>query len=77
MLEVDEKEEGKVQENEDEEDDLKQSERDREEEEKKKEDALWASFLGDVGQKPKAAATQATRADKVPGSPFAEGTWGG
>lgn len=77
MLEVDEKEEGKVQENEDEEDDLKQSERDREEEEKKKEDALWASFLSDVGQKPKAAATQATRADKVPGSPFAEGTWGG
>ncbi|NP_001001189.2 craniofacial development protein 1 [Gallus gallus] len=65
VLEVDEKEEGKAQENEDEEDDLKQSEKDREEEEKKKEDALWASFLSDVGQKPKAAATQATHADKA------------
>ncbi|XP_021264693.1 craniofacial development protein 1 [Numida meleagris] len=65
VLEADEKEEGKAQENEDEEDDLKQSERDQEEEEKKKEDALWASFLSDVGQKPKAVATQATRADKT------------
>ncbi|XP_015263745.1 PREDICTED: craniofacial development protein 1 [Gekko japonicus] len=33
----------------------------KEEEKKKKEDALWASFLSDVGQKPRAAATdQAT-----------------
>ncbi|XP_065589513.1 craniofacial development protein 1 [Cyrtonyx montezumae] len=62
VLEADEKGEGKAQENEDEEDDLKQSERDREEEEKKKEDALWASFLSDVGQKPKAAAAQADKA---------------
>ncbi|XP_072202942.1 craniofacial development protein 1 [Excalfactoria chinensis] len=65
MLEVDEREEGKAQENKEEEDDLKQSERDHEEEEKKKEDALWASFLSDVGQKPRAAATQAVHADKA------------
>lgn len=66
MLEPDEKEEGKAQENEEEEgDNLKQVEEDREEEEKKKEDALWASFLSDVGQKPKVAV--ATQADKVPG----------
>lgn len=67
MLEPDEKEEGKAQESEEEEeeDNLKQAEKDREEEEKKKEDALWASFLSDVGQKPKAAV--ATQADKVPG----------
>ncbi|OXB54211.1 hypothetical protein ASZ78_013972 [Callipepla squamata] len=62
VLEADEKGEGEARENEDEEEDLKQSERDREEEEKKKEDALWASFLSDVGQKPKAAATQADKA---------------
>ncbi|KFP00009.1 Craniofacial development protein 1, partial [Calypte anna] len=44
-----------------------QVERNREEEEiKKKEDALWASFLSDVGQKPKAAAaTQVTPAKKA------------
>ncbi|XP_015729312.1 craniofacial development protein 1 [Coturnix japonica] len=65
VLEGNEGEEGEAQEHEEEEDDLKQSERDREEEEKKKEDALWASFLSDVGQKPRAAATQATPADKA------------
>lgn len=66
VLEPDEKEEEKAQESEEEEEDnLKQAEKDREEEEKKKEDALWASFLSDVGQKPKAAV--ATQADKVPG----------
>ncbi|XP_040426873.1 craniofacial development protein 1 [Cygnus olor] len=66
VLEPDEKEEGKAQENEEEEgDNLKQVEEDREEEEKKKEDALWASFLSDVGQKPKVAvATQADKAEE-------------
>ncbi|KAL8194676.1 UNVERIFIED_CONTAM: hypothetical protein K2H54_028857 [Gekko kuhli] len=37
----------------------------KEEDKKKKEDALWASFLSDVGQKPRAAATdQATCVQK-------------
>lgn len=37
----------------------------KEEEKKKKEDDLWASFLSDVGQKPRAAATdRATCAQK-------------
>ncbi|KAM6409171.1 craniofacial development protein 1 [Rhynochetos jubatus] len=70
LLEPDEKEEEKAQPNEEEEeeevDDVEQVERNREEEEKKKEDALWASFLSDVGQKPKAvAATQVTQAKKA------------
>lgn len=71
MLEPDEKEEEKAQQNgeeqkEEEVDSVEQVERSREEEEKKKEDALWASFLSDVGQKPKAAAaTQVTQIKKV------------
>lgn len=75
LLEADEKEEEKAQQNgeepkEEEVDDVEQIERRREEEEKKKEDALWASFLSDVGQKPKAvAATQGTQIKKVRGHP--------
>lgn len=75
LLEADEKEEEKAQQNgeepkEEEVDDIEQIERRREEEEKKKEDALWASFLSDVGQKPKAvAATQGTQIKKVRGHP--------
>ncbi|RMC09147.1 hypothetical protein DUI87_14154 [Hirundo rustica rustica] len=68
LLEPDEKEEEKAQQNgeEEEEDNVEQIERSREEEEKKKEDALWASFLSDVGQKPKAAAaTQVTQIKKA------------
>uniref|UniRef100_A0A8D0F2Y8 Craniofacial development protein 1 n=3 Tax=Strigidae TaxID=30459 RepID=A0A8D0F2Y8_STROC len=69
LLEPDEKEEEKAQQNEEEEeevDNVEQVERNREEEEKKKEDALWASFLSDVGQKPKAGATtQVTQAKKA------------
>ncbi|XP_036246393.1 craniofacial development protein 1 [Molothrus aeneus] len=71
LLEADEKEEEKAQQNgeeqkEEEVDDVEQIERRREEEEKKKEDALWASFLSDVGQKPKAvAATQGTQIKKT------------
>ncbi|XP_064526743.1 craniofacial development protein 1 [Pseudopipra pipra] len=67
LLEPDEKEEEKAQQNGEEEvDNVEQVERSREEEEKKKEDALWASFLSDVGQKPKAgAATQGTQAKKA------------
>lgn len=74
MLEPDEKEEEKAQQNgeeqkEEEVDNVEQVERSREEEEKKKEDALWASFLSDVGQKPKAvAATQVTQIKKVTGA---------
>uniref|UniRef100_A0A8B9P9J8 Craniofacial development protein 1 n=1 Tax=Apteryx owenii TaxID=8824 RepID=A0A8B9P9J8_APTOW len=68
LLEPGEKEEEKAQQNNEEEevDNLKQAERDREEEEKKKEDALWASFLSDVGQKPKVlTATQVTQTSKA------------
>ncbi|XP_025947297.1 craniofacial development protein 1 isoform X5 [Apteryx rowi] len=68
LLESGEKEEEKAQQNNEEEevDNLKQAERDREEEEKKKEDALWASFLSDVGQKPKVlTATQVTQTSKA------------
>ncbi|KAM6325048.1 craniofacial development protein 1 [Podargus strigoides] len=70
LLEGDEKEEEKAQQNKEEEeeeaDNVEQVERNREEEEKKKEDALWASFLSDVGQKPKAGATtQVTQAKKA------------
>uniref|UniRef100_A0A8C8A972 Craniofacial development protein 1 n=1 Tax=Otus sunia TaxID=257818 RepID=A0A8C8A972_9STRI len=69
LLEPDEKEEEKAQQNEEEEeevDNVEQMERNREEEEKRKEDALWASFLSDVGQKPKAGATtQVTQAKKA------------
>nr|XP_025963177.1 craniofacial development protein 1 [Dromaius novaehollandiae] len=69
LLEPGEKEEEKAQQNDKEEeevDNLKQAERDREEEEKKKEDALWASFLSDVGQKPKVlTATQVTQTSKA------------
>ncbi|XP_055582556.1 craniofacial development protein 1 isoform X1 [Falco biarmicus] len=70
LLEPDEKEEEKAQRNEEEEeeevDSVEQVERNREEEEKKKEDALWASFLSDVGQKPKAgAATHVTQTKKA------------
>ncbi|XP_076205527.1 craniofacial development protein 1 [Aptenodytes patagonicus] len=70
LLEPDEKEEEEAQQNEEEEeeevDNVEQVERNREEEEKKKEDALWASFLSDVGQKPKAGATtQVTQAKKA------------
>ncbi|XP_026712768.1 craniofacial development protein 1 [Athene cunicularia] len=69
LLEPDEKEEEKAQQNEEEEeevDNVEQMERNRAEEEKKKEDALWASFLSDVGQKPKAGATtQVTQAKKA------------
>ncbi|KAM9289033.1 craniofacial development protein 1 [Morus bassanus] len=64
LLEADEKEEEKAQQSEEEEkevDNIEQVERNREEEEKKKEDALWASFLSDVGQKPKAGATTQTK----------------
>uniref|UniRef100_A0A6G1REQ2 Craniofacial development protein 1 n=1 Tax=Hypotaenidia okinawae TaxID=2861861 RepID=A0A6G1REQ2_9GRUI len=71
LLEADEKEKETAQQNEEEEeevDNVEQVERNREEEEKKKEDALWASFLSDVGQKPKAvAATQGTQAKKAEG----------
>ncbi|KFQ52092.1 Craniofacial development protein 1, partial [Nestor notabilis] len=67
LLEPDEKEEEKAQQNEEEEeeaDNVEQVEKRKEEEIKKKEDALWASFLSDVGQKPKAAApTQAEKAE--------------
>ncbi|XP_009078135.1 PREDICTED: craniofacial development protein 1, partial [Acanthisitta chloris] len=60
LLEPDGKEEENNEQNEEEQkeeevDTVEQEERSREEEEKKKEDALWASFLSDVGQKPKAA----------------------
>lgn len=78
LLEPDEKEEEKAQQNEEEEevDSVEQMERKREEEEKKKEDALWASFLSDVGQKPKAAAatqvTQAKKADEKSGNKLQE-----
>ncbi|KAJ7415357.1 craniofacial development protein 1 [Pitangus sulphuratus] len=71
LLEPDEKEEEKAQQNgeeqkEEEVDYAEQVKRSREEEEKKKEDALWASFLSDVGQKPRAgAATQGTQAKKA------------
>ncbi|XP_054056927.1 craniofacial development protein 1 isoform X3 [Rissa tridactyla] len=71
LLEPDEKEEEKAQQSEEEEeeeevDNVEQVERNREEEEKRKEDALWASFLSDVGQKPKAvAATQVTHGKKT------------
>ncbi|XP_068058935.1 craniofacial development protein 1 [Anomalospiza imberbis] len=70
LLEADEKEEEKAQngeeQKEEEVDNVEQVERRREEEEKKKEDALWASFLSDVGQKPKAvAATQGTQIKKT------------
>ncbi|XP_067158781.1 craniofacial development protein 1 [Apteryx mantelli] len=68
LLEPGEKEEEKAQQNNEEEevDNLKQAERDQEEEEKKKEDALWASFLSDVGQKPKVlTATQVTQTSKA------------
>ncbi|XP_062442085.1 craniofacial development protein 1 [Rhea pennata] len=69
LLEAGEKEEEKAQQNnkeKEEADNLKQAERDREEEEKKKEDALWASFLSDVGQKPKVlAAKQVTQTSKA------------
>ncbi|XP_074896472.1 craniofacial development protein 1 [Buteo buteo] len=69
LLEPDDKEEEKAQQNEEEEeeevDNVEQVERNREEEEKKKEDALWASFLSDVGRKPKAvAATQVMQTKK-------------
>lgn len=84
LLEPDEKEEEKAQQNEEEEeeeevDNIEQVERKREEEEKKKEDALWASFLSDVGQKPKAvAATQVTQGKKVTGAwAFTQGAWEG
>lgn len=71
MLEPDDKEEEKAQQNEEEEevDNVEQVERNREEEEKKKEDALWASFLSDVGRKPKVvAATQVMQTKKVTGA---------
>lgn len=74
MLDPDEKEEEKAQQNgegqkEEEVDNVEQVQRSREEEEKRKEDALWASFLSDVGQKPKAvAATQVTQTKKVTGA---------
>uniref|UniRef100_A0A8B9Z2B6 Craniofacial development protein 1 n=1 Tax=Buteo japonicus TaxID=224669 RepID=A0A8B9Z2B6_9AVES len=66
----DDKEEEKAQQNEEEEeeevDNVEQVERNREEEEKKKEDALWASFLSDVGRKPKAvAATQVMETEET------------
>lgn len=73
MLEPDEEGEEKAQQNEEEEeeeevDNAEQAERNREEEEKKKEDALWARFLRDVGEKPKAgAAPQGMPAEKVTG----------
>ncbi|XP_064315334.1 craniofacial development protein 1 [Phalacrocorax carbo] len=77
LLEADEKEEEKAQQNEEEadadEDNTEQVERNREEEEKKKEDALWASFLSDVGQKPKAGAmTQAKKAEEKSGNKLQE-----
>ncbi|XP_069724817.1 craniofacial development protein 1 [Phaenicophaeus curvirostris] len=66
LLEPEEREEEKAQQNEEqeeeEEDSAEQVERNREEEIKKKEDALWASFLSDVGQKPKV--TQANKAEE-------------
>lgn len=83
MLEPDDKEEEKAQQNEEEEeeevDNVEQVERNREEEEKKKEDALWASFLSDVGRKPKAvAATQVMQTKKVTGAwAFTWGVWEG
>lgn len=84
MLEPDEKEEEEAQQNEEKEeeeevDNVEQVERSREEEEKKKEDALWASFLSDVGQKPRAGATtQVTQAKKVTGAwAFTQGVWEG
>uniref|UniRef100_A0A8B9FQM8 Craniofacial development protein 1 n=4 Tax=Neoaves TaxID=3078114 RepID=A0A8B9FQM8_9PSIT len=69
LVEPDEIEEEKTQRNEEEEeeeevDNIEQVERRKEEEIKKKEDALWASFLSDVGQKPKPeASTQAEKAE--------------
>lgn len=83
MLEPDEKEEEKAQQNEEEKgeeeeevDNVEQVEKKREEEEKKKEDALWARFLSDVGEKPKAGA--ATQAKKVMGAwAFDQGLWEG
>ncbi|KAM6123672.1 craniofacial development protein 1 [Phoenicopterus ruber ruber] len=79
LLEAEEKEEEKAQQNEEEEeevDNVEQVERNREEEEKKKEDALWASFLSDVGQKPKAVAamqvTQAKKAEEKSGNKLQE-----
>ncbi|XP_065518689.1 craniofacial development protein 1 isoform X1 [Lathamus discolor] len=69
LLEPDETEEEETQRNEEEEeeeevDNVEQVERRKEEEIKKKEDALWASFLSDVGQKPKPeASTQAEKAE--------------
>lgn len=84
MLEPDEKEDEKAQQNgeeqkEEEVDNVEQVERRREEEAKKKEDALWASFLSDVGQKPKAAAaTQGTQTKKVTGAwACTQGVWEG
>lgn len=84
LLEPDDKEEEKAQQNgeeqkEEEVDNVEQVERSREEEEKKKEDALWASFLSDVGQKPKAAAaTQVTQIKKVMGAwTCTQGVWEG
>lgn len=80
MLEPDEIEEEKTQRNEEEEeeevDNVEQVERRKEEEIKKKEDALWASFLSDVGQKPKPEAS--TQAEKVMGPwAFTQKGWGG
>ncbi|KQK84194.1 craniofacial development protein 1 [Amazona aestiva] len=69
LVEPDEIEEEKTQRNEEEEeeeevDNIEQVERRKEEEIKKKEDALWASFLSDVGQKPKPEASmQAEKAE--------------
>ncbi|XP_009993205.1 PREDICTED: craniofacial development protein 1, partial [Chaetura pelagica] len=70
LLEEEEKGEEKAQPNEEEEEEEEnngeQVEISREDEEKKKEDALWASFLSDVGQKPKAGATtQVAQAKKA------------
>ncbi|XP_057270372.1 craniofacial development protein 1 isoform X1 [Pezoporus wallicus] len=69
LLEPDEIEEEKTQRNEEEEeeevDNVEQVERRKEEEIKKKEDALWASFLSDVGQKPKPETS--TRAEQAEG----------
>ncbi|KGL73164.1 Craniofacial development protein 1, partial [Tinamus guttatus] len=66
LLEPGEDEEDEAQPNDDEADSLKQAERAREEEEKKKEDALWASFLSDVGQRPKVmTAAQEAQNSKV------------
>ncbi|XP_030907837.1 craniofacial development protein 1 [Melopsittacus undulatus] len=69
LLEPDETEKEKTKRNEEEEeeevDNVEQVERRKEEEIKKKEDALWASFLSDVGRKPKPEAS--THAEKAEG----------